>query len=686
MALKKLEPFRQVLEEEATMNDRVDPAHTTFRAIQLEDALGDPRNTSDNPTMGEIISRRFSRRNVLKGALAASAITATVSPLALLAADKAKAAGTSVFSFTELEAGVDADHHVAEGYDADVLLRWGDALFPDSPAFDPTSQSADKQRRQFGYNNDFIGYVPLDGSAEHGLLVINHEYTGAQLMFPGVVTIVEKEGKKVIETAPLTKEQVDIEMAAHGGTIVEIRKVDGKWQVVTNSPYNRRITADTEMELTGPAAGHDRLKTSADPSGTKVLGMINNCAGGVTPWGTYVSGEENFHGYFSGELAADHAEAKAYERYGVPEGSYEWANFHDRFDVSKEPNEPNRFGWIVETDPMDANSTPKKRTALGRTKHEGAESIVAKDGRVVFYLGDDERFDYVYKFVTSGTFNPDDRAANMNLLDSGTLFVAKFSEDGKVEWMPLVHGEGPLTAENGFASQADVLIGTRLAADLLGATKMDRPEDIEPNGKNGKVYVMLTNNTRRKAEQIDAANPRAENAFGHIIEISEADGDFAATSGTWEILLKCGDPSVAEVGATFSTDTTANGWFGMPDNCVIDADGRLWVSTDGQNFKATGRTDGVWAVDTEGEARATSKLFYRVPVGAELCGPQITPDMATMFVAVQHPAEGGEEWPEFGRPSYYEDPSTRWPDFKDDMPTRPSVVVITKQGGGKIAS
>ena len=662
-----------------------DQAHRQFRVIQLENAASEPRNATANPTMGEIISRRFSRREVLKGALAASAISATVSPIALLAAEKAKAAGGSAFSFTELEAGVDSDHHVAEGYDADVLLRWGDAVFPDSPPFDPEAQSPASQRRQFGYNNDFIGFVPLEGSTDRGLLLVNHEYTDSHLMFPGIVTIVEKEGKKIIETAPLTKEQVDIEMAAHGGTIVEIRKVDGKWQVVTDSPHNRRITADTEMEITGPAAAHNRMKTHADPSGTKVFGMINNCAGGVTPWGSYVSGEENFHGYFSGEPVADNPEAKGYERYGVPEGVYQWANYHDRFDVGKEPNEPNRFGWIVEIDPMNANSVPKKRTALGRFKHEGAESIVANDGRVVFYLGDDERFDYVYKFVTSGRFNPDDRAANMSLMDSGTLYAAKFSEDGTVTWMPLVHGEGPLTAENGFESQADVLIGTRLAADLLGATKMDRPEDIQPNGKNGKVYVMLTNNTRRKAEQIDAPNPRAENAFGHIIEIAEADGDFAATSGTWEILLKCGDPSVAEVGATFSTNTTANGWFGMPDNCAIDAEGRLWVSTDGQNFKATGRTDGVWAVDTEGDARATSKLFYRVPVGAELCGPQMTPDMTTMFVAVQHPAEGGEEWPEFGRPSYYEDPSTRWPDFKDDMPTRPSVVVITKQGGGKIA-
>ena len=322
---------------------------------------------------------------------------------------------------------------------------------------------------------------------------------------------------------------------------------------------------------------------------------------------------------------------------------------------------------------------------MGRFKHEGAESIVAKDGRVVFYLGDDERFDYVYKFVTKGTFNPNDRAANMSLLDDGTLYVAKFAEDGSVEWMPIVFGEGPLTAENGFAGQADVLIETRRAADLLGATKMDRPEDIQPNAGNGKVYVMLTNNSKRKVDQADAANPRAKNAFGHIIEIVEDGGDFAATRGKWEVLLKCGDPSVADVGATFSTATTAHGWFAMPDNCAVDSAGRLWVATDGQGPKATGRTDGLWAVDTEGSARATSKLFFRVPIGAEMCGPLFSPDDQTAFVAVQHPGDGGEDWEAFGRPSYYEDPSTRWPDFKPDMPVRPAVVAITRQGGGKIA-
>ncbi|WP_379061760.1 PhoX family protein [Mesorhizobium sp. UC22_110] len=656
-----------------------------FRTSLLEENEGPAINPTDNRTMGEIIAARFSRRGFLKGSLAVSAIAVTVSPLALMSADEARAAeGASAFTFDEVEAGIDDKHHVAAGYDADVLLRWGDPLFADAPEFDPAKQTAAAQARQFGYNNDFVGYIPLEGSPEHGLLVVNHEYTNPHLMFPGIVKVVEKDGKKALEQAPLTRDQVDIEMAAHGGTIVEIRKEGGKWQVVRDGKLNRRVTVNTEMALSGPVAGHDRVKTNADPSGARVFGTVNNCAGGVTPWGTYVMAEENIHGYFSGALPEGHKEAENYKRLGIPEGSYEWGAHYDRFDLAKEPNEANRFGWIVEVDVTDPNSTPKKRTALGRFKHEGAESIVARDGRVVFYLGDDERFDYVYKFVTAGKFDPANPLANKDLLDDGTLHVAKFAEDGGVEWLPIVFGEGPLTAENGFASQADVLIETRRAADLLGATKMDRPEDIQPNGVNGKVYVMLTNNTKRKDDQVDAANPRAKNAFGHMIEIAEDGGDFAATRGKWEVLLKCGDPSVADVGASFSTATTANGWFGMPDNCAVDSAGRLWVATDGNNAKETGRTDGLWAVDTEGAARATSKLFFRVPVGAEMCGPQFAPDDKTAFVAVQHPGDGGTDWEPFGRPSYYEDLSTRWPDFKPDMPVRPSVVAITKQDGGKI--
>jgi secreted PhoX family phosphatase len=354
--------------------------------------------------------------------------------------------------------------------------------------------------------------------------------------------------------------------------------------------------------------------------------------------------------------------------------------------VTEEPNEANRFGWVVEIDPFDPTATPKKRTALGRCKHEGAAGIVNRDGRYVIYSGDDERFEYIYKFVTSRPVDRESPAANRDLLDEGTLYVARFADDGTLTWLPLVQGEGPLTAENGFASQADVLIETRRAADLLGATKMDRPEDIEANPKTGKVYAMLTNNDRRKPEQVDAANPRSNNRFGHIVEMIPPEGDHAAPTYHWEILLKCGDPSLAKVGATFSSATTKDGWFGMPDNCAIDHQGRLWVATDGNSALDTGRADGLWAVDTEGEARGTARHFFRCPAGAELCGPIFTPDDKTLFVAVQHPGEGGQDWPAFDRVSTFDDPSTRWPDFAPNMPPRPAVVVITKEDGGVIGT
>ncbi|WP_112662837.1 PhoX family protein [Microvirga flavescens] len=648
-----------------------------LRASDLEDSGDKGINPSQNLTMGEVIAARFNRRDLLKGSLAVAAISATVGNRALAANPPVATKGRGAsFNFKEIEAGVDHTHHVAEGYDAQILLRWGDPIFPDAPEFDPAAQSAEKQRRQFGYNSDFVGYIPLNGSSDHGLLVVNHEYTNEELMFPGVGV----QDMKDVNFAGMTKDLVDIEMAAHGGAVVEIKRQNGKWQLVKDSKYNRRITAETPIEITGPAAGHDRMKTTADASGRKVNGMVNNCAGGVTPWGTWLSCEENFNGYFWGKLADDHAEAKNYKRYGIGSPAYAWGKFYDRFDIVKEPNEANRFGWVVEIDPFDANAVPKKRTALGRTKHEGAAGIVSRDGHYVMYLGDDERFDYVYKFVTAGKVDPANRAANFNLLDSGVLYVAKYNADGTGTWLPLVHGQGPLTEANGFKSQADVLIETRRAADLLGATKMDRPEDIEANPATNRVYVMLTNNTRRKDDQVDAANPRANNAFGHIVEMLPEGGDHAAKAFTWEVLVKCGDPSVASVGATFSSETTKNGWFGMPDNCAVDSQGRLWIATDGNNAKATGRADGLWALETEGEMRGTSKHFFRVPAGAEMCGPFFTPNDETLFLAVQHPGEAEE-----GAPASYDKPATRWPDFKDNLPPRPSVLVVTKQGGGKIA-
>jgi secreted PhoX family phosphatase len=637
-------------------------------------------------TIGDVIAARMGRRDILKGALGFTAIAATVSPMALTAG-RANAQATARFDFPELNAGVSVDHAVAEGFDADVLIRWGDPVVPGAPAFDPRAQTPDAQAQQFGYNNDYVGTVPHPEAPEdpnRALMVVNHEYTNEELMFEGL-----GRQDRDAEFSGMTEELVNIEMMAHGGSVIEIsRGADGKWSYDPSSRYNRRITPMTPMAVSGPAAGHPKMTTSADPTGREVLGTINNCAGGVTPWGTWLMAEENFHGYFKGPAEAvnegmeDAPIDPLYARYGVPGGWYDWGTYHSRFDTSQEPNEPNRFGWMVEVDPSDPTSTPIKRTTLGRFKHEGAHVAQTPDGRMAVFMGDDQRFDYVYRFVSAAAYDPAN--PNPDILDEGTLSVARFDADGSMVWMPLIFGEGPLTEENGFDGQGDVLIQTRRAADLLGATPMDRPEDVEPNAERGTIYVMLTNNSRRKLGDENAANPRAENLFGHIVEITAPDMDFAADTMTWDIVVRCGDPSIAEVGAVWNPATSEDGWFGMPDNCAVDAEGRLWISTDGNDFERTGRTDGLWALETEGEGRGTGKHFYRVPVGAELCGPHFMDDQESLFLAVQHPGDGGDEWPEFGRTSTFEDPSTRWPDFAEGMPPRPSVVAVTRQGGGKI--
>jgi len=689
-----------------------------------------PVNPTTEPSLDDLIQRRFSRRDLLRGALGALA----TGPLAGLAAGTAAAAtgepqrpassspdAPTRFDFPEIPRGVDATHHVAPGYSAQVLIRWGDPLLPGAPPFDPQRPSAAAQRRQFGYNNDFIGYISLplgSSNSEHGLLCINHEYTNTGLMFPGLADAEDP-------AAALTRAMVDTELAAHGGSVVEIHKVGGQWRLVPGSRFNRRIDAlTTPMRIAGPAAGHPRLRTRADPTGRRVIGTLNNCAGGITPWGTYLMAEENFHLYFAGSLD-DHPEQRNYARCGMPAPRYAWAKHHRRFDLNAEPNEANRFGWIVEMDPFDPDAPPVKRTALGRFKHEGAECIVNGDGRLVIYSGDDQRFEYLYKFVTEGTVTPlpepdadpagqtfagridaagqvhfreqdvhrriaEARAANRDLLDHGTLYVAGLDADGGLQWLPLVHGQGPLTAEHGFDSQADVLIETRRAATLLGATPMDRPEDVEPNPLTGKVYVSLTNNKHRGKDgyaDTDAANPRAENLWGQVLELTPTDGDHAANTARWNLLVRAGDPTDPAVGARWNPATSEHGWFACPDNCAVDPAGRLWIATDqgGGWLVTSGGADGVYALETEGPGRGTARAFFRAPVGAEMCGPRFTPDGRTLFVAVQHPAaDGAEAYPGFERPSTFEDPATRWPDFADGIPPRPSVVAITRDDGGEI--
>ncbi|MEP1767720.1 MAG: PhoX family phosphatase [Sulfitobacter sp.] len=650
-----------------------------------------PTNPNLSRTIGEVVAARYSRRDMFKGSLAVTATTALFGTSAMIAPNQAAAKGSSRYNFTELDSGNDTMHHVAEGYDAEVLLRWGDPITANAPDFDVMNQTAAAQLQQFGYNNDYVGFTALNDAGTRGLLCVNHEYTNEEVMFPGLGRQ-DRAG-----FVGMTPELIDIEMAAHGGTVVEIEKeTTGEWRVDRDGKYNRRITPlNTAMTLDGPAAGHKRMQTNADPEGMTIIGTLNNCAGGMTPWGTYLMAEENFHGYFwtdtldadgKPDLSALPAEdAKRHNRYGVPGKWYAWGTRYDRFNIDKEPNEPNRFGWIVEVDPRNPDAKPVKHTALGRFRHEGCETTQASDGRLVVYCGDDNRFDYQYKYVSNGSVSAD-ASANASLLSDGTLFVARFDEDGTVAWLPLVHGTGPLTAENGFADQGDVMIDTRIAADLLGATPMDRPEDAQPRG-DGTVFLMLTNNSKRKPDAIDAANPRPESAFGHIIEIKEDGGDHGAATGKWSILVQCGDPSIAEVGAIWNPETSQSGWFGSPDNAAIDADGRLWVSTDqGSKWGKTGKSDGLYAVETEGTARGTSKLFFRCPVGGEMCGPYFTDDQETLFLAVQHPGtDGTKELAGFERASTFEDPATRWPDFDPAMPPRPAVVVVTKKGGGKIA-
>jgi hypothetical protein len=461
-------------------------------------------------------------------------------------------------------------------------------------------------------------------------------------------------------------------------TVVElVRDSDGTWSPNLGSSYNRRITAKTPITISGPAAGHEWLQTDEDPSGSEILGTLNNCAGGKTPWGTIVTAEENFHQYFANliDLDDDDPRKEVHERYGIPEEASErrWEDFYDRFDVSKEPNEPFRFGWAVEIDPYDPESTPVKRSSIGRFRHEAQTFAIAPSGQVAVYSGDDARFEYIYKFVTEGTYNADDREANIGLLDTGTLYVAKFNEDGTGEWMPLIYGEGPLTEDNGFTSQGDVLVKTRLAGDALGATKMDRPEDIEPNPVNQKVYIALTNNTQRGTEDkagTDAMNPREENAYGHVIELTEDGDDHAATSFTWDIFMLCGDPEDPSTYFTgFPKEQVSP--IANPDNVAFDNAGNLWISTDGQP-RTLESNDGLFAVPVSGPERGFVRQFFSSVAGAEVCGPEFNPDNSALFLAIQHPGEGGT----------FEEPVSTWPD--GDVPPKPSVIVVQREDGGPV--
>ncbi|SDC81553.1 PhoX family protein [Actinokineospora iranica] len=642
-------------------------------------------NTSDNAYFGDVVRSIVSRRGMLR----AGAVLAVAGAGAAVVGGSAAAAPAGEqgqdrrrpargLDFAPVAPNTEDRIVTAEGYESAVVIKWGDPVLPGAPAFDFDKQTAAAQAKQFGFNNDFCGLVPL--THDRYLMVSNHEYTSESFMFKG------------FDAANPTEEQVRIGWAAHGLSVVAVERDgrSGKLLPKIDRRYNRRITMTSEFEVDGPAAGSALLRTKADPSGRKVLGTMNNCAGGVTPWGTILSGEENFNQYFANANQVTDPVAKArLARYGLSGGATtrKWERFDERFDVAKEPNEVNRFGWVVELDPLEPDSAPVKHTALGRFKHEGANIQVARDGRVVAYLGDDERFDYIYKFVSTQRMRPGQsrwaRAHNKKLLSEGTLYVARFTGDspaseigsqtppsdgafdGTGEWIPLASGDKSYV--DGFTAE-EVYVFTRLAADKVGATKMDRPEDVQPNPVTGRVYAALTNNTDRGKpgkEGPTEINPRNGNRHGHVLEWEEKGGDHTALTFSWRLLLVCGDPA--------ATDTYFGGYdksqvspISCPDNLAFDRHGNLWISTDGN---ALGSNDGLFAVATQGPERGHVKQFLTVPIGAETCGPVIEDKF--VLVSVQHPGEldGASA----------DNPMAHWPEGGSAQP-RPAVAVIWKPG------
>jgi uncharacterized protein len=487
--------------------------------------------------------------------------------------------------------------------------------------------------------------------------VVNHEYTDEFYLHTGAYHS---------PYAPTyTLEMVRKSQNAHGVSVVEVERTrSGEWTLV-RSRLNRRITANTQMELAGPAAGTNLVKTAADRAGRRPLGTFNNCGNGETPWGTYLTCEENFNQYFLVQGGHTPENAQLLARYGVGGDTFRWGTQDPRFVVSPEdPNEPNRFGWVVEIDPFDPRSTPKKRTALGRLKHEDASVHVATNRKVVVYMGDDQVNEYVYKFVSDLTVQQA-RSGGRSPLDIGTLYVARFSDDGSGEWVPLVFGRNGLTRAAGFRDQGDVLVKARLAADILGATPMDRPEWTAVDPRTGTVYLTLTNNTS-KAE-VNAANPRNPNPWGHIIRWDEARGDHTATSFRWDLFLLAGAGTGAD-GSTVEPDDA----FGSPDGLWLDPDSRAWIQTDGtQPITCNNQMLAADPYRTDASGNPEVRRFLTGVVGCEVTGIAMTPDQRTLFINLQHPGErGGSTWPQ-----------------NDGIPTpRSATVVVTKNDGGVIGT
>lgn len=666
---------------------------------------------SSSRYFGELLSQRLSRRSFIE---ASGAAVATGALPVVGVAGSASSAEKLGAGYKALTPSREDALRLAPGLRHQVLVGEGDGLFSNDAGLSAQSkrsldwlddQAADRQARRFGTNNDALAFFATAGRRASGVLCVNHEYVMPELMFSGLPESSAERAKSRESWIRSHPQAVAWMQAAHGVSVLDLQRGARGWTVRRSGPSTRRITANTPMDISGPARGHALLQTNADPSGTRALGTFANCAGGKTPWGTYLTAEENIQDYFGGarswaSASSDDATLRAHQRWPLRERSaYGWDIIDPRFDVRREPREPLRHGWIVEIDPQNPSSTPKKRTALGRFCHEGANTILTKDGRVAAYMGDDTKFEYVYKFVTRDRFDPTNRAANRDLLDHGTLYVARFEADGRGEWLPLVYDErGPLNTRNGFRSQAEVVIKCRAAADILGATPMDRPEDIEPSPLTGRVYMALTKNDSRANQrgefggrELDlspnAANPRPQNDFGHIIELIESNDDAASDRFVWNVFLLAGDPRNPAAqfltraedlvpGQLTRNDVYYSGFAGRsavspiacPDNLGFDPSGRLWIVTDADE-ELIGN-NGCYVVPTSGPERGLLKQVLSAPIGAEVCGCEFTPDGTTLFLSIQHPGEGGT----------VDKPVSHWPDG-EGLPARSAVIAVTREDG-----
>ena len=573
----------------------------------------------------DIVDEALSRRGFLSGVVAFGSGAAVMGTGMLASTTSAEAQAASRFAFKPIPVFTDATIHVPEGYSWSVVARWGDPLTTGGAPFDPENgHDAETAQHVFGENTDGMWLYNVDG---HEIIAVNHEYANRKTNLPN------NEGGTATSA-----DDVLMMQRIQGVTVMEVAETDGNWGIVVDSPYNRRIDHNTEMRIAGPAAGHDLMKTAADPNGTLSLGTMNNCGSGPTPWGTYLTCEENFNGYF-GSTDENFELPAGYKRYGIGHNGwgYEYHKFDPRFDVSQNPNEPHRVGYIVEIDPSDPGSTPVKRTALGRFKHENAACVLAPDGRVVVYMGDDERGEYLYKYVSNGYYSPG--GDTDSLLDDGKLYAAKFHADGTGDWIEL-------NTENTGMDPVDILIFTREAASAVGATTMDRPEWVAINPIAAEAYVALTNNKNRGVKpnaggddtSVNGPNPREANNFGQVCRWFPANDDHATSAFRWDLYVMAGNPVVAEGAYKGSSNVNEGNMFNSPDGMMFDSAGLLWIQTDGNDknegeFEGQGNNQMLVGDPVSGEIHR----FLTGPKGCEVTGLCWSSDRKTMFVGIQHP-------------------------------------------------